>query len=73
MWTESLPSSKGARSLSLAESNYAQIQKELLVVVFACNKFHQYVCGFRTEVQSDHKPFEAIMLKLLHKVSPQLQ
>ena len=62
-----------SRSLSPAECNYAQIEKELLAVVFACNKFHQYVYGFRTKVQSDHKPLEAIMLKPLHKVSPRLQ
>ena len=58
---------------SPAECNYAQIEKELLAVVFACNKFHQHVYGFRTEVQSDRKPLKSIMLKPLHKVSPRLQ
>ena len=62
-----------SRSLSPAECNYAQIEKELLAVVFACHKFHQYVYGFCVKVQSDHKPLESIMLKPLHKVSPRLQ
>ena len=57
------PIAYASRSLSSAECNYAQIEKELLAVVFACNKFHQYIYGFRTKIQSDHKPLEVIMLK----------
>jgi len=67
------PIAYASRSLSPAECNYAQIEKELSAVVFACNKFHQYVYGFCVKVQSDHKPLESIMLKPLHKVSPRLQ
>ena len=62
-----------SRSLSPSECNYAQIEKELLAIVFACNKFHQYIYGFPTKIQSDHKPLESTMLKPLHKVSPRLQ
>ena len=47
-----------SRSLSPSECNYAQIEKELLAIVFACNKFHQYIYGFPTKIQSDHKPLE---------------
>ena len=64
------PIAYASRSLSQTEYNYAQIEKELLAVVFACNKFHQYIYGYPTNVQSDHKPLEVIMLKPLHKVSP---
>ena len=67
------PIAYASRSLSQAECNYVQIEKELLAVVFACNKFHQYIYGYPTNVQSDHKPLEVIMLKPLHKVSPRLQ
>ena len=62
-----------SRSLSPAKSNYAQIEKELLAIVFACQKFHQYIYGFPTKVQSDHKPLESIVNKPLYKVSPRLQ
>ena len=62
-----------SRSLSPAERNYAQIEKELLAIVFACQKFHHYIYGFQTKVQGDHKPLESIVNKLLHKVSPRLQ
>lgn len=41
--------------------------------MFACNKFHQYIYGFHTKIQSDHKPLESIILKPIHKVSPRLQ
>ena len=67
------PIAYASRSLSPSECNYAQIEKELLAIVFACNKFHQYVYGFPTKIQNDHKPLESIMLKALHKVSPRLQ
>jgi len=60
-------------SLSSSERNYAQIEKELLAIVFACSKFHQYIYGFLTRVHSDHKPLEAIFKKPLHQVSPRLQ
>jgi len=59
--------------LSQEERNYAQIEKELLAIVFACNKFHQCIYGFPTDIQTDYKPLEAIINKPLRKVSPRLQ
>ncbi|GFR85654.1 polyprotein [Elysia marginata] len=44
-------------SLNQAERNYAQIEKEALSVVFACEKFHQYTYGRPINVENDHKPF----------------
>ena len=54
------PIAYASRSLSSSEVNYAQIEKELLAIVFACSKFHYYIYGFHTKIQSDHKPLEAI-------------
>ncbi len=51
------------RALSATEINYAQIEKELLAIVFALRKFHQYVYGVPVRVQSDHKPLEVILSK----------
>ena len=67
------PIAYASRSLSTSERNYAQIEKELLAIVFACTKFHQYIYGFLTKVQTDHKPLEVIFKKPLHQVSPRLQ
>ena len=67
------PIAYASRSLSQSERNYAQIEKELLAIVFACTKFHQYIYGFLTKVQTDHKPLEVIFKKPLHQVSPRLQ
>ena len=39
-----------SRSLSNCECNYAQIEKEILAIVFACGKFHQFIYGFPTRV-----------------------
>ena len=64
------PIAYASRSLSSSEVNYAQIEKELLAIVFACSKFHYYIYGFQTKVQSDHKPLEVIFTKSLHQVSP---
>lgn len=62
-----------SRSLTDAERNYAQIEKELLAVVFGCTKFGQYTYGREVTVHSDHKPLEAILKKPLCKAPPRLQ
>ena len=68
------PVAFASRSLSPAEKNYAQIEKELLAVVFAAEKFHQYVYGKHSVmVHSDHKPLEYIWKKPLSKTPPRLQ
>ena len=67
------PIAYASRSLSKTEQNYAQIEKELYAIVFACEKFHQYVYGKRVSVQSDHKPLESIMKKPLMNAPARLQ
>ena len=62
------PVSYASRSLNSAENNYAQIEKELFAIVYACEKFHHYIYGFSINVQSDHKPFESLMQKPLCQV-----
>ncbi len=48
-------------------------EKELLAVVFAFNRFHQYAYGKEVKVESDHKPLESITKKPLSAPSPCLQ
>ena len=50
------PVSFGSRTLSLAERNYSTIEKEGLALVFAVQKFHQYLYGNRFCMYTDHKP-----------------
>ena len=69
----SQPVAYASRALTDTESRYAQIEKELLCIVFAAERFHQYIYGRDVEVQSDHKPLETITRKPLHNASPRLQ
>ena len=55
------------------KSNYAQIEKELLAVLFGLEKFCQYTYSRPVQVQSDHKPLECIMKKPLHMAPKRLQ
>ena len=52
-----------SRTLSQAEENYAQIEKELLAVVFAMERFDHFTFGRHIVVESDHKPLQAIRKK----------
>ncbi|GFS20133.1 retrovirus-related Pol polyprotein from transposon 297-like Protein [Elysia marginata] len=45
----------------------------MLAIVFAAERFSNYIYGREVEVQSDHKPLETITKKSLHKATPKLQ
>ena len=62
-----------SRALTDAEKNYAQIEKELLAVVFGMEHFRQFMYGRKVYVESDHKPLEMIFTKALHKAPKCLQ
>jgi len=50
-----------SRSLSPAERNYAQIDKEGLAVIFGVKKFHSYVWGREVVITTDHKPLLGLL------------
>ncbi|GBN62840.1 Retrovirus-related Pol polyprotein from transposon 17.6 [Araneus ventricosus] len=60
-------------TLSEAQSRYSQIEKELLVIVHACEHFHYYVFGQHVEIETDHKPLLGLIHKPFENISPKLQ
>ena len=51
------PVAYALRALTPVESKYAQIEKELLAIVFACERFEAYIFGRDlVNVETDHKP-----------------
>ena len=59
------PVAYASRALTASEINYAQIEKELLSIVFGVERFASYVYGRKVFIQTDHKPLESIMKNLL--------
>ncbi len=68
-----MPIAFASKSLTPAETRYANIEREMLSVVFALEHFHCFVYGQPVLVNSDHKPLESIALKQLNKAPPRLQ
>ena len=69
---ENRPIAFASKGLTQAEIGYAQIEKELLAILFGCKRFHQYTYGRRVTVHSDHKPISAIMRKPISAAPPRL-
>ena len=67
------PVAFASRVLAANEQKWAQIEKELLAIVFACTKFHDYIYGKEVIIESDHKPLETIFKKQLEKAPARLQ
>ncbi|MCG7868790.1 MAG: hypothetical protein JAY74_20765, partial [Candidatus Thiodiazotropha taylori] len=67
------PIAYASKSLTKTEQGYAQIEKELLAILFGCKRFHQYTYGRSIRVHTDHKPIVSIMKKPLSAASPRLQ
>ena len=60
------PVAYASRSLTETEKRYANIEKELLSVVFGLERFNQYVYGKHVHVYSDHKPLTPISQRPIH-------
>ena len=71
---EGQPVAYASRALTSAETRYAQIEKELLAILFACEHFDAYIFGRElVHVETDHKPLESIMQKPLNSAPKFLQ
>ena len=66
------PIASVSKSLTDTETCYANIERELLAIIYGCEKFHTYL--YRTFImEMDHKPLEMISLKNLTAASACLQ
>ena len=68
------PITYASRALTNMETSYAQIEKELLAIVWSTNKFDQYILGREVvHIESNHEPLKAVFSKPIHKSPKRLQ
>ena len=67
------PLGYASRSMTFAEQNYGQMEKELLAIVFGVESFEQYVKEKPFKIEIDHKPLESIFKKSLISAPKRLQ
>ena len=70
---EGQPVAFASRTLTDTKTRYVQIEKEMLAIVFAAEKFNQYTFGYSVIVQSDHKPLGIILKTSLFSAPTCLQ
>ena len=67
------PMAFASKALTETECRYANIEREMLAVVFRAERFHAYVYGWSFTIESDHKPLESISRKNLADMPAWLQ
>ncbi|GFO37708.1 retrovirus-related pol polyprotein from transposon 297-like protein [Plakobranchus ocellatus] len=67
------PVAFASKSLTETEKRYANIERDLLAVVFGCERFHTYIYGKPVIIKSDHKPLQNIHQKHIAHAPPRLQ
>ncbi|KAJ8332745.1 hypothetical protein SKAU_G00425340 [Synaphobranchus kaupii] len=65
-----------SRTLTPAENNYSQLDKEGLAVLFGVQRFHKYIYGRKFTICTDHKPLLSLFSEVKavpSMVSPRVQ
>ena len=75
LFQEDRPIAFASRVLTEAESRFANIniEREMLAVVFSCERFHNFLFGQDFIIKSDHKPLESIHLKHISSAPARLR
>ena len=55
------PIAYASKSMTETEKRYSQIEKEALALVWACEKFADYVIGKHIQIETDHKPLVPLL------------
>ena len=66
------PASYAYKTLTPSESNYSNIECELLGVLFSTLHFKHFTYGCKVHVITDHKPLASLFKKSLTSASPRL-
>ena len=67
-----MPVAFASKTLTSAERNYANIERELLGVVFGVQHFKHSTCGNEVHMITDHKPLVSLLKKSLVACSSRL-
>ena len=66
------PVAYASKSLTEAELRYANIEHELLAVLFSVEHFKHFVYARDVTIITDHKPLLAVFKKCIHNMAPRL-
>ena len=66
------PAAYASKSLTEAECRYANIEHELLAVLFSVEHFKHFVYARDVTIITDHKPLLAVFKKCIHNMAPRL-
>ena len=62
-----------SQGMSDTEQRYSQIEKEALSLVWACEKFSDYIIGRAIHLETDHKPLVPLLSKThLDRLPPRI-
>ena len=62
-----------SKALTQAERGYVAIELETLLASWSMEKFHHFLYGSHFTLETDQKPLEVILSKLLNSATPRLQ
>ena len=66
------PVAYASKTLTSCESNYSNIERELLGVLFSVLQFKHFTYGCKVHIITDHKPLVSLFRKSLTSASPRL-